>query len=226
MEAIERTHPIINIITRTSGRPNDFQKNREWLLNQTYQNYRHIVSCDDEDTVEYVKKHGCDKLVEIDRKSLMNDHDYVGKIPNPRTGPYSLHNLYMNECHKHVEDGWIMYVDDDDRLYSLDSLKEIADAIMSADEDTIIYWQIHIRSYNTIPRIIDERNPPRMRQISSQCFAFHSKYKDAVRWDDWKCGDFRFIHKLHAIVNKHKFLNKPLVFTPRDNNGNRKDGNL
>lgn len=214
--------PIINVITRTSNRPNDFKKNREWLLNQTYKNVRHIVSCDDPGSLGYIKEHGCDVLVEIDRDVLIAR----GRSPDPNTGSYSLHNLYMNECHKHVKDGWILYIDDDDRFYTHDALQQIVDTIRSVDVDTIIYWQIYIRSYATIPIIIDDFHPPRMRQISSQCFAFHHKYKDVAKWDDWKCGDFRFVNQLHSIIKKHIFIKKPLVFTPRDNGGNRKDNNL
>ena len=32
---------------------------------------------------------------------------------DPKTGPYSPHNLYFNVIHEHITDGWVIYLDDD-----------------------------------------------------------------------------------------------------------------
>lgn len=215
--------PIINIITRTSNRPNDFKMNREWVLKQTYPHYRHIVCCDDEATYAYTNDSGCDALVYVDREKLIREDET--KYRDPKTGWYSPHNLYMNECHKHVKDGWIIYIDDDDRFYHRESLEEMAKAIERVDEDTLVYWRIKI-GRRDLPQIVDAKHPPKLGNISSQCFAFHSKYKDAFRWDGWKCGDHRFVSKLHGLIKKYVFLEKTLIYTPKANYGKRNDNNL
>jgi len=40
--------PLLNILTRTSNRPNAFELNKMTVRTQTYPNIRHIVCVDDE----------------------------------------------------------------------------------------------------------------------------------------------------------------------------------
>ena len=44
----------VYVLTRTSGRPNFFQQNRESVKAQTYSKIVHLVSYDDDETAKYV----------------------------------------------------------------------------------------------------------------------------------------------------------------------------
>ena len=48
---------LIYVITRTSQRPYFFHKNYESIHSQTYPYIKHYVSCDDDETEEYVKQY-------------------------------------------------------------------------------------------------------------------------------------------------------------------------
>ena len=83
--------PLVNILTRTSGRPKYFKRCIESIKNQTYSNINHIVSVDDDKTEEYVKNL---------TKNYIRVSKYDGNIPfvDPvtkirRAAPY---NLYLN----------------------------------------------------------------------------------------------------------------------------------
>jgi glycosyltransferase involved in cell wall biosynthesis len=84
-------NPVINILTRTSNRPNFFKICFESVSKQTYKNINHIISVDNIETEEYVKKY-TDNYIVVKK--------FDGYIPyNPiydvrRPAPY---NLYLNE---------------------------------------------------------------------------------------------------------------------------------
>lgn len=48
---------LINILIRTSNRPNGFARIIDNIRSQTYKNYRIIVSVDNDETEEYVRKY-------------------------------------------------------------------------------------------------------------------------------------------------------------------------
>ena len=51
------SNPIINVITRTSGRPNYFHLHKNYMYKQTYDNINHIVCVDDAASKEYVSQY-------------------------------------------------------------------------------------------------------------------------------------------------------------------------
>lgn len=128
---------MINVITRTCNRPNRFRHNVESMKAQKHTDYNHIVCVDNKSTEEYVKHHGYSQYVVIDGDAFREKNK--PKEQTKRT--YFPHNLYMNECHKHVKDGWVIYVDDDDRLFDKTALDRLNDMIEQCDEDTLIFFQ-------------------------------------------------------------------------------------
>jgi glycosyltransferase involved in cell wall biosynthesis len=210
--------PLINILTRTSGRPNAFKRCVDTVKQQTYQNINHIIITDSKDNIEYINQEGYWPHL-VDRDLLIKNDNTT----DPHTGPYSPHNLYFNEVKHLVKEGWVIYLDDDDYLFTEDTLQEIVDKINENDSDTIIYWQMLYTKGLKLPTIIDSNNPPKIGGIGSPCFTYHTKYHNDIVWDGWKCADFRVINKLHQIIPKHIFLQKPLIFIPEAGFGNKKD---
>lgn len=206
--------PLINILTRTSNRPKGFKINAESVKNQTYDNINHIIAYDNDNDLEYINKFEGITSVKIDREEIIkNDTSVDPKNPNYWFSP---HNLYCNSLLDNVEDGWIMFLDDDDMLLNDTVISEIVDNI--EDEDTILIWKMRYPQGNMLPDNISfSRKQIRLGGIGSPCFLFHSKWKNESRWDAYKCGDFRFLNKIFNKIPKSKWIQKP--FIQLNNNG-------
>lgn len=87
--------PLINILTRTSGRPKCFKRCVDSVKSQTYQNINHIVGADDDESYEYASEL-CDNVVKLE-KGVKNSEYGVAHAP---------YNLYINKLLDEVEDGY------------------------------------------------------------------------------------------------------------------------
>jgi glycosyltransferase involved in cell wall biosynthesis len=211
--------PLINILTRTSNRPNGFDNTVKCVKNQTYDNIKHIISYDNDNDLTYLKKYDDLSLVKINRDDLIKNDKYR----NPNTGKYSPHNMYFNEMIKHVDEGWVIYLDDDDTLAHTKVIEEIVNVINKHDEDTLIFWKFKLGDNLVLPRKLDKSNPPSIGGIGGSCMTFNIKYKHLSEWDSWKCGDFRVIRKLYNGIANNIFINKVNVLAPIPGSGNKKD---
>ena len=117
----EEEEPKIWVLTRTSGRPVFFKKCRESLKNQTYQNWQHVVSVDDDESYKYAEK-------DDDRKEVVR----VKKI-NKTAEMNCPYNLYFNDLIEKVPEGsWMIFLDDDAVIYRNDSLEKLVETIEKA----------------------------------------------------------------------------------------------
>ena len=199
--------PLINILTRTSNRPNGFKINLESIHSQTYFNIRHLVTVDSDESEEYVKEYQKEYNFEYIR---VNESDYkdVDEIPNPNTGKPFIWNHYFNTLLEKVEKGFIIYLDDDDRFANNLVLEKIAKQIKTQDD--IILWQMEFQSGWVVPTDELIGKTPTFCRIGSPCFCYSSKYKD-IKWDGWKCGDFRLIKRLYNQIPNSKWIHEVLV---------------
>jgi hypothetical protein len=212
-------NPVINILTRTSNRPNGFSVTYDSIHNQTYKNIKHIVSYDNDTDLQYLANYNDIKLVKIDKFGLINSDN----SPNPNTGKYSPHNLYFNEMVKYVDNGWVIYLDDDDKFTDDTVIEKIADLINSNDDDTLIVWQFKLGDNWVLPNDISKEIPPVIGGIGGSTIAFNIKYSNDAIWDSWKCSDFRVINSLYHKIPKIKFIKEVLVLAPIPGSGNRID---
>jgi hypothetical protein len=212
-------NPTINILTRTSNRPNGFEVTYNSVHNQTYKNIKHIVSYDSDDDLSYLDKYDNIELVEIDKYQLINDDNSI----SPNTGKYSPHNLYFNEMIKHVNDGWVIYLDDDDKFIDNLVIDKIVNTINDNDDDTLIVWQFKLGNDLILPKDISKDIPPVICGIGGGAIAFNCKYSNDAVWDSWKCSDFRVIDKLYHKIPNVKFIKEVLVLAPIPGSGDRID---
>ncbi len=195
--------PVINILIRTSGRPNYFNQCISSIYSQTYQNYNIIVGCDDDQSMEYVQPHRC-KVVRYEQSK-----EYFEKKHNSEYGygRIARYNLYMNDLHKEVKEGFILYLDDDNVLFNENSLSEIAKNIKS--EDDLLLFRIQFPEGRTIPSDENFKKPPVLCDFDTAGFCFHHKY--AVDWEPYKMGDWRVGTKLWGVIPNKIFINKKLT---------------
>jgi glycosyltransferase involved in cell wall biosynthesis len=212
----------ITIVTRTHNRPMGFMRMLHSIKNQTYKNINHFVICDDHnDILSYVGKLvPMQYIIQVDREKLLQQPD----IDNPNTGKLSAHNLYFNYFQENFlpSDTYVLYLDDDDFLFSPTIIEELVNEI--EDEDTLLLFNMKLMG-NIIPGIVDDNNKPRIGTIGSSCFLYNSKYKDKAVWDRYKCGDFRVIDSLFKSIPKYKFVDKVVVVSPVPGSGEGKDIN-
>ena len=205
--------PIVNILIRTSNRPNYFDNCIKSILEQTYKNVNIFCSIDNKDkyTIKYpVYPVNVKKVTEIKDKAMS---EYYGvKFPS---------NLYLNNLQEKVKEGLIMYLDDDDILTDSNSLKTIVDEYKKGNE--LIFWKIESNG-RIIPSVKNWGKAPVSCDISGIGLAFDSKHKKHAMWEAYKRGDFRIATKLYNKIDKIKFIDEILTKTQNGNNsGNRED---
>lgn len=188
-------YPKITVLTRTSERPNYFEVCLKSIRSQTYPNMAHIVSVDTDATERYVKAAGC-RYIRLEKTPVKQLED----------APY---NLYLNALLDEVSDGWILILDDDDHFISKTVLSEIALRIRSTDD--FIRWRIRNESGRIIPSDKNFQNIPQAGDIAMNSFMFHSKWKDTIRFDNKKRGDYRFSYQLYMANSRKVYYDKILV---------------
>lgn len=172
---------MINFLLRTSNRPKGFKRMLDSIRSQDYKNYNLLVSADTDETVKYVKKENIKPLIlnRIEKRDINHN-------------PY---NLYNNHLLDNVNDGWIMFGDDDDYLPNNTTFRKIND--ICKDTDTVyIFYMIDLQNGLVIPSHQSFGKKIQFGDIATPNFVFHSKWKNTARWQDKRGGDFLFIRDL------------------------------
>jgi len=204
--------PLINILTRTSNRPIGFKICEESITSQSYTNINHIVSYDNDEDLKYLDN--CENKVKINRSEIIKND--TSKNPKNPSFWFSPHNLYCNKLLDEVNEGWVMFLDDDDMLYDKSVIEKIVNNIV--DEDTILIWKMRYPDGRYLPDNSSFKTETiRLGGIGSPCFLFHSKYKNDSSWDAYKCGDYRFLEKIYKKIPHKKWINE--IFIQLNNNG-------
>lgn len=179
---------LINILTRTSNRPIFFADCVSSIRNQTHRPIRHIVGADDAASLVYAR-------------ALVPDAMPVAAPPNnllprPNEAPY---NLYMNALTQNVEDGWIMYLDDDDTFVDADSLAAIA--AHATDEDRVLLWRVGFPG-TVVPSDCFGKVPV-LGDVTAAGLMFHCKHRRYAQWDAVRGADHRVIERLFLLLKPH-----------------------
>lgn len=193
---------LLNILIRTSNRPNYFKRLIKNIEAQTYKNVNLLISVDTIESVNYVNASGNVPVV-VERLT-----------PNEKqTFPW---NLYLNSLLDQVKEGWILIIDDDDQYAHQLILQIIADSL--PDENSMLVWKMRFPDGRLVPDAHHFNKTPFVRkQIAMPCFAFHSKHKNRVRFDGNRAGDFRMVEQLQQFL-KVEWLN--ITGVALDNFGN------
>ena len=205
----DRIKIVFNVLTRTAHRPMGFKTCHESISQQKYQNVRHIVSYENKADLNYLNEYNLNKIKVEGKERIPENID--GFIHAP-------YNLYCNILLNEVEDGWIIFLDDDDNFLHNKVLQEIEAEIQKANADTLFIWQMRYPNGKVVPeKQFFKSKKLELGHIGSPCIAFHSKYKHQIKWDEWKCADYRFIKSLYEIIPHKKWI--PKIFIQINNNG-------
>lgn len=181
----------INILIRTCYRPEYFYHCINSILKQNYKNYEIYISYDNLDCLKYLERY----------KSLENVHIY--NLCNYITEKYK-YNDYLNFLMNQVNDGYILFLDDDDKFYHNNVLKIINENI--TDENNLLIYKFLRPDKVIFPENIDDIQ---IGEIGTSNFCFHSKHKKLSFWEKIQCADYYFITKL---INSKKLNVKFIDF--------------
>ncbi|MFW6225772.1 MAG: glycosyltransferase family A protein, partial [bacterium] len=199
--------PLINILTRTSNRPNYFRNCFESVKNQTYDNINHIISVDDDITEEYVKKY-TDNYIKVKRTGV--------KKPPVGVRRYAPYNLYLNYLKNQVKDGWIMFLDDDDSFTNNDSLESIVNKIENVNQ--LLLWKVEFPGRIIPNNNIFNKKIIVLNNFSMIGFMYHKKYDD-IMFDDYSGGDFYFMKNLFPKIPNKIWVDEIYTKVQRNNMG-------
>ncbi len=178
--------PLINILTRAT-RPKYFKVLKESIESQTYQNINWIV--------------GCDNSLIDGIKLTLGELEYP--IPQPSTYPAPW-NKHCETLAEYCKDGWIMYIDCDDKFTSSNSIQEIVSEI--DNDNQLLIWRVAITPDFIVPRLQDFGKIIAAGNISGVGIAFHTKHLP-VKWSTWSIADFRIVVQLLQKGLEPKFIN-------------------
>lgn len=195
---------VVNILTRTSKRPNYFNTCCQSINQQTYKNINHIICTDDKPSIDYIQQY-TSNYIYLD--SNIYKHNNFKKFWYQQDNTAGEHpawwNSYFNEMYKLLKPGWVIFLDDDDQFVYENSIEFIMSHVKT--NDTLIFWKVGFPGY-TIPRQNSPSlvtNPPIPANISGIGFMFHTDYIKFAQWEPYSAGDFRVSYSLwNNISNK------------------------
>ncbi len=185
--------PIIYILTRTSNREYLFKECCDSINKQSFVNVRHIVTYDNNQTYQYVKKYNhLYKMIDLTLyKSKLHPNQYID-------------HLYT-AIHEN-EPGWIIVLDDDDKFMNEHALYHIEKLLTNMEN--LIIWMLYRPDKYIYPK--NKKNPI-VGEIGSCCYCYHtSKIKKGI-WEGSGIGDFQFFKQLFDNTNKHIYIDYPLT---------------
>lgn len=165
----------INILIRTSNRPEYFTRCMESILLQNYNNYNIIVCYDKIKSLEYIKNYN-------------NITYFCVKVMSNKKYKF---NLYCNNLLAWVKDGYILFIDDDNMFTHSEVFNIINRNIKN--ENTLLIWKFMRPDKLIFPKDINKIN---LGEIDTCSFCFHFKYKNMAIWGDEQCGDYYFLTEL------------------------------
>lgn len=217
-------NPQVNILVRTSNRPNYLHDCLQSIWNQTYPNIKVWLhsegTCGFEENVDVCVINNCPTI-------RNNNKTYQDRGHTCKHAPY---NLYLNTLSKMVDNGYIMYLDDDDMLASDDAIEKLASYMK--DDKVILFDGAFGSKVLPTPKAINNLTNHQQTEIGTiggRCFAFpYYKFnkKYYIEWDEFTCSDNRLINKL-ASWNFNDIIHVPILVTKAQSvvagGGNKKD---
>lgn len=175
----------INILIRTSNRPEYCKKCIESIVEQQYCNYNIIICYDKIESLSYLDDYKENEKIQYFYVEVESKEKYK-------------FNLYCNILMDKVEEGWILFLDDDDKLTHNKVLPMLNENIESS-EDSLYIWKFLRPDKIIYPKNV---NHIELGDIDTTCVCFHHKHKDKSRWPDKQYGDFSFFS---GFINNHSF---------------------
>ena len=210
---------MIAVLTRTSNRPKYFSRCYDSVQKQSSP-CRHYVLYDNRDDLHYLKEKKV-YLHYIDRKHYEESHH--GPPPKSALPPIlSLHNLYFNEIYSQLSEEWVYHLDDDNYLVP-NAFKDVIPHLQ-APVDLVFLRIQHYTGLLPPDQCWNSKTLP-MGFVDTGCFLARSTLLQKVRWDAWKCGDYRVLQQCAERARKILWINRIVMNMEQQGLGRRIDQN-
>lgn len=220
--------PFFNILIRNTYRPSTFPACIESILMQTYKSYRIIMCYDDDNCLEYLSPY-----MEYSNITIFKVEQSIPPINY-------FYNLYMNELLREVKEGWILFLDDDDKFVENRALEYIKEQITSTQD--FIMWKLSLKVCDIYPlrfkevlenkinkedsifnQIVNNSSVVVKKGWHTSMICFNSLFKDLSKWYARSGSDF--IYSLELIKSnslfQQKIINHVLTGLNHDKKGNK-----
>jgi len=187
-----------NILIRTSNRKDEFKRCLKSIYDQGYCNVKLIISYDNNYTLNYINDENITLnhiLLEIKPKNI-NKNSYF-------------YNTYCNKLLQHVNEGWVLFLDDDDEMIVPNTLHVINNFINQNKIENDALMIFYNYRNDKIIKVIDKNKPCPGELAISSCI-FHSKYKELSEFTNNSRGDFDFFYNLFQKL-KPIYFDYPIV---------------
>jgi hypothetical protein len=180
--------PTVNIIVRTSKRPNAYNRCIRSIYEQDYPNINIVTITDEQEGVSY-------------SRPVRGRHihcTYHGKGQQPEGKEYGRSfpfNRYLDMVQRRVK-GYLLFLDDDNMLIAKNAISTIVD---NMTEDTLLVWRCQFGDGRVLPSESFGKEI-KLYDIDTACFMYHSNHVDKSDWSQWKRADFRTAFKLNRYL--------------------------
>jgi glycosyltransferase involved in cell wall biosynthesis len=124
-KVFKKEEKLINILIRTSNRPEYFRTCIESVLKQKYENYRIYICFDKMESLKYLQSFKNNEKIEYFPVYKKSKEKYK-------------FNLYCNNLLDKVTSGYVIFLDDDDKFCHNNVLKVLNDV---TDKQTLVVWK-------------------------------------------------------------------------------------
>lgn len=220
------TKPLY-ILTRTSNRPKAFNKCVASIINSDIDfDLRHIIATDDPESLRYIDTHPDDYsffttmlLITQYIKDPITDRNMVCRP--------AAYNLMFNDMHDTIEEGWVMYLDDDDYISDPTALSTLYESLQ---ENGLTLFNGIFKVNKTLPtekavNALKSRKDAPIGGIWGRCFAMDIALlkKHNIEWDGYKYSDNRVVNKVAKVAESIDYLPITVTDTNGAGNGQKKD---
>jgi hypothetical protein len=182
-------YPTVNIILRTSNRPNAFSRCYYSIMSQDYPNINTIITTDEQSGVEYSRA--------ARARHIHMQEVQIGKKPlSPLYGIPFKSNRYIDRVQRMVN-GYILILDDDDMFAATNAVSLIVE---NMSEDTLLVWKTDFNDGRILPNGSFGKEIT-LYDIASNSFCYHSKHVNLTDWSEWKRADYRTAKRLSTKLN-------------------------
>ena len=195
---------MINILIRLhQGREKLFERCWVSIMNQTYKDYKVIVSIDHP---------SCEAMLKG------KDVKIIHVLPEPEKGE-CFYNLYCNDLKRAVVDGWGLFMDSDDYLAGNDSLERISNHLNEDERYRVVICQMS-RSFGRIKPTDSQMDNRQVvsGKIGLPCIIFHHSVKNVSMVGPNDNSDYAFIKEMKQLCDT-KFVKQVVVHSPKRNFG-------
>jgi len=196
--------PLINVLIRNKYRPELLGRCLHSVREQTIvKNLNVIICCDSEEARKDAEK------------QTENDSFNVRIIDAEIDRNYPFYwNLYSNQLKNLVNEGWFLFLDNDDFLFSRLSLETISTKLTNPEEGVIC--QMLRKGRPKPPQDFIENKKIVKGKIGAPCLFLHHSKNNIANWDGYKAADYRWIKDVEKVLTL-KF--EPIVVVRTGNNG-------